>query len=112
MSTAPVWESVDSTAADLLTLLAEERPAIPSVTDEWDYFLGSLKDLASATGLIDPNRLRDRLRDRVKPCRIGAFTRRALCAGLVAYSGQHVTSDDLTSRNRGKSCRVLRWTGT
>lgn len=112
MSTAPTWEAVDSDTADLLQLLAEEHPATPSEVDEWTYFLDCLKKLALTTGLVDPNRLRDLLRDRVKPSRVGAFTRRALCAGLVAYSGTHVTSDDLTSRNRGKPCRVLRWLDT
>lgn len=124
MSTAPTWGPITSDTADLLDLLAETNPAIPSEAEEWTYFVGALETLAADTvpgptgtglafqGLIDPNRLRTRLRGHVSPPRIGAFTRRALGAGLVAYSGTHVESDDVTSGNRGKPCRVLRWLGT
>lgn len=111
---APTFGPVDHGTASLLDLLAETNPAIPSRVDEWDYFLSTLDELArdAADGHIDPNRLRARLRGHIAPARAGAFTRRALCAGMVAYTGTHVESDDVTSRNRGKPCRVLRWLGT
>lgn len=103
----PTWAPVSSDTADLLELIAQQED------QEWEFFLGQLEDLAQpVSGDVDPNRLREALRGHVKPSRVGAFTRRALLLGLAAYSGAYAESTDVTSRNRGKPVRVLRWLGT
>jgi len=113
MTTQPTWSAVDNDTASLLDLLAGTHPATPSEADEWQFFLDRLEHLAlPVIGDVDPNRLREELRGHVKPNRVGAFTRRALCAGLVKYSGAYVVSTDTTSRNSSKPIRVLRWIGT
>jgi hypothetical protein len=113
MTTHPTWSAASGDTADILQLIAEQHPATPTETAQWMFFVDMLvMEMEIDSGLINPNRLRDRLRGHVSPPRIGAYTRRALCAGLVEYSGTYVESDDVSSGNRGKPCRVLRWLGT
>lgn len=109
--TAPRWE--DSGQGDLLELVALGS-STGSADDEWDYFVECLYDCAAwgpTPGLINPNVLRQQVRDHVAPRRIGAFTSRALARGLIAYTGEWLTSTDTAGRNSGKPCRVMRWTG-
>lgn len=109
----PRFAKVDVTTADLLSLLAEDDPPIPSIADEWTHYVTALRTAAaSRAGLIYPNDLRTRVRGHVKPKRIGAFQRRALLEGLIEYSGDWQISNDLASRNRGRPMRVARWVGT
>lgn len=109
----PRFAKVDLATADLLSLLAEDHPPIPSIADEWKHYVSSLRAAAAGrAGLIYPNDLRARVRGHVHPKRIGGFQRRALLAGLIAYTGDYQVSNDLASRNRGRPMRVARWTGT
>lgn len=106
MTTTPTWSPVDDPTADLLTLVATDPH--PSADFEWDQFAQALVDAADPFGVINPNRLRPLVRDRVAPHRIGAFTNRALKSGLVEYTGEFVVSDDHEGRNAGRPCRVMR----
>lgn len=111
--TAPQWSPVDDETADLLTLVADDGSAIPSKAEEWDKFINSLR-LASTVyrdSKIYPNELRALTRGNIAPRRIGAFTTRALRAGLVEYTGEWQVSDDTEGRNSGKPARVMRWVG-
>lgn len=112
VTSKPVWGPVGSYTADFLALIADEWKTTPGAAREWVHFLHVLEAAALANdGIIRFNRIRDRLREEVAPHRVGAFTRRALCAGLIAYTGKWEDSDDVTSRNRGKPCREIRWIG-
>jgi len=107
---APTWSPVDDETADLLSCLAE--PSIPSERDEWDAYVAALRSVASRNaGLIPPNELRPLVRGRVKPNRIGAFTHRALRAGIVRRTGEWQVSDDREGRNGGKPAPVTEWIG-
>lgn len=107
----PRWSAVDDETADLLSLVANEHPAIPSEAEEWHRFTQALEAASDLDGRIDPNFLRPLLRGSVAPNRIGAFTNRAKAEGLIAWDGEWVTSDDTEGRNSGKPCRVYRWLG-
>lgn len=106
MTAAPTWSPVDDDTADLLSLVADDGH--PSADYEWDQYVAALYVAADAFGVINPNRLRELVRGVVAPRRVGAFTHRALCAGVVEYTGEYVLSDDTEGRNGGKPCRVLR----
>lgn len=107
----PTWAPVSSDTADLLTILAEQHPALPITADEWDWFLHILREAAKETGVIDQNDVRPQLRDKVRPARIGAFYRRACLQGLIRAEGWNESSD-LEQRNAGKPTRTYRWLGT
>lgn len=108
--TAPTWSPVDDDTADLLTVLADDGRRC--VEREWDTFVAALRDCATeGHGFIEPNRLRPRLRDQIKPQRIGAFVTRAKAEGLIAWEGGWQVSDDHEGRNSGRPARVYRWTG-
>ena len=109
--TAPAWQPVDDDTATLLDLLADDGSVSPSREEEWAHFLTSLRRCADRDGLVRPNDLRPLLRDHVKPQRVGAFTHRALSAGLVEYTGDWQLSDDTAGRNGGKPSRIMRWIG-
>lgn len=112
---SPRWAAVDDDTADLLTVLADDGTL--STEAEWDLYVRALRDVAEngwqigLAGVINPNSLRERLAGRIKPQRVGAFTHRALSAGLVEYTGNYVTSTDKRGRNGGKPARELRWIG-
>ena len=109
----PHFEAADENTGDLLSLIAEEKPPIPSVREEWDYYVQALKTTAaSRAGLIYPNELRPLVRGHVKANRIGAFTHRALRAGLIERTGDWQVSDDTEGRNAGRPMPVMRWLGT
>jgi len=108
MTSQPTWSPVDDATADLLTLVADTDH--PSVDHEWRLFVSAL-EAAVDNGLVRPNDLRPRLRGRVAPRRIGAYTNRALKLGLVAYTGDWQVSDDHEGKNAGKPARVMRWVG-
>lgn len=101
----PSWSAVDDETADLLTLVRDGGHV--SADHEWLAFLAAL-DAAVDNGLIRPNDLRPRLRGKVAPRRIGAFTNRALKQGLIEYTGQWEVSDDREGRNAGRPARVMR----
>lgn len=113
--TAPTWHATDTDTANLLDLLADDGTL--SVDEQWSLFVDCLRDLgqsAESCGdrpVIDPNRLRQMTTERIKPQRVGAFTHRALRAGLVEYTGRYVISTDRKGKNSGKPCRELRWIG-
>lgn len=109
MTTQPAWSSVDDDTADLLTLVADDGRLC--VDEEWNLYVRCLRSAASSFGVIDPNLLRQVIGGRIKSQRVGAFTHRALSAGVVEYTGQYVTSTDTRGRNGGKPCRQLRWIG-
>lgn len=105
MSTEPTWESVDNYTADLLDLVRDEGH--PSADYEWEEFTRCLHAAADTDGRVDPNRLRELVRGVVAPRRVGAFTNRALKAGLIEPVGW-VISTDTEGRNAGRPCRVYR----
>lgn len=105
MTTAPNWSPTDDDTTDLLSLVADVDH--PSVDREWSHYQDSLCVAADSSGRINPNCLRELLRDDVAPRRIGAFTQRALKLGLIRYSGEWVTSTDTVGRNAGRPCRVI-----
>lgn len=100
------WSTVDDETATLLDLVADEDN--PGSDYEWDQYLAALHIAADEFGVLNPNRLRPLLRGVVRPQRIGAFTHRALAAGVIEYTGQYVISDDTEGRNGGKPCREMR----
>lgn len=103
--TAARWEPVDNDTADLLHLVAL-GPLAPTTADrEWQTFLAALETAQDFDGQVRPNRLRPMVRDLIAPQRVGAFMRRALCAGLLRPTGEFEVSDDVGSRNRGKPVR-------
>ena len=106
MTATPTWSPTDPDTGAILDLMG--LPTLPSHDDEWAWYVAALHAVANHEGRIDPNRLRRLTRGRIKPCRVGALTRKAICAGLVTYDGTHVESDDLESRNAGKPIRVMR----
>lgn len=111
MSTQPQWESVDDYTADLLDLVAHDRMT-PRPAEEWDYYVRAVRFAATADdGVVRPNTLRALVRGHVAPRRIGAFTNRAKCEGLLVDTGQWETSDDTEGRNAGKPMRVYRLGG-
>lgn len=111
MSAEPRWEGVDPHTADVLSLVELGPLAPPTADDEWHHFVGALRQVAARNaGLIFPNALRPLVKEHVAHQRIGAFTRRALCEGLIVADGYEI-SDDLASRNRGRPARRYRWTG-
>lgn len=66
--TAPRWEPVDSTTADLLSGLADPSPIIGA--DVIDLFLAACEaDAATHDGLVSVNRVRTRLADADIPAR-------------------------------------------
>lgn len=109
MSAQPHWQPVDADTGDLLTLLADDG-TIPT-DNEWEVYLAAVREAADDAGIVRPNALRPLLRGRVKPCRVGAFTRRALLAGVLVRTGGYEVSDDTASRNGGKPAPVMRWVG-
>lgn len=110
MTAQPQWEPTDQ--ADLLALVAQGSLATDTADKEWDLFSSCLVAAAAGSALtINPNRLRRAINGRIKPQRVGAFTHRALRAGLIAYTGQYVVSDDKHGGNAGKPCREMRWIG-
>ena len=113
-TTHPQWHAVDEQTESLLDLLADD--GTQPVDREWDLYVSALRACAGigwgpSERLIDPNSLRRTIAGRIKPQRVGAFTHRALSAGLVEYTGNYVTSTDTNGRNSGKPCRELRWIG-
>lgn len=112
MTTAPRWE--DSGQGDLLELVAMGSPSTGSADEEWEEFVEALYDSAKwgrSPGLINPNVMRQQVRDRVAPKRIGAFTSRAVARGLIEDTGGWEISDDTQGRNAGRPARVYRWIG-
>lgn len=109
---SPAFGPVDTDTSDLLDLLAEEHPPIPSVAEEWECYVAALRTAAAGRdGVILPNDLRPHVRGRVAARRIGAFTHRALAAGLVERTGEWEISNDTEGRNSGKPMAVMRWIG-
>lgn len=106
----PEWSTVDDSTSDLLSLVADTNHV--SSDREWSEFVRCLKHVAALNGgVIEPNELRPMVRGVIAPRRIGAFTNRALRAGLVAYTGEWQVSNDLAGRNGGKPARVMAWIG-
>jgi hypothetical protein len=114
MSAQPEWSPVDDETADLLSLVAA-GPMSGHADEEWEEFLRLLQVAAFPQSrrppAISPNVLRGLVRGHVKPQRIGAYTNRALHAGLIEYTGDWEISTDTAGRNAGKPCRVMRWIG-
>lgn len=99
----PRWSPVDSEQADLLTLVADEGHV--SADFEWSAFTAALIEVANVDGIVPANLLRQVVRGKVAPRRIGAFTNRALAAGIIEWRGEWVTSDDREGRNAGRPVR-------
>lgn len=111
MTAQPQWSPVDAETGDLLSLLADDGTL--HTEDEWEHFRRCLVVAARrGGGLIHPNALRPLLRGEVKPCRIGAFTNRALQQGLLSWTGEWEVSDDAHGKNSGKPARIYRWLGS
>ena len=98
--------SIDSPTRDLLDLVANDPH--PSAEHEWDIFAAALTAVASPDGTIPPATLREHLRGRVAPKRIGAFTCRAVAEGLIESTGTAVKSTDHKGRNGNKWSTVYR----
>lgn len=108
---APRWEAVDDSTADLLSLVAT-GPMSGHADHEWDHFVWALREADyQDVGMIRPNTLRKLVRQRVAPRRIGAYTNRAVARGLIEATGEWEISDDHEGRNAGRPCRVYRWLG-
>ena len=58
-------------------------------------------------GLVDPNRVRERLSGRVYPPTVGAVYAALRRAGVLEPAGW-TTSTDTAGRNTGKPCRMYR----
>jgi len=107
---APQWSPVDDATADLLHLVRDEGH--PSADFEWSEYVTALRHCAARDdGLVYPNRLRPLVRGVVAPKRLGAFTHRAVCSGLLVSAGQWQVSDDTTGRNAGRPAKVYRLSG-
>lgn len=105
MSAQPVWESVDDTTADVLTLVADRHHV--SANFEWAAFIHAVHRVADQHhGRVDQNDLRPLLRGVVAPKRTGAFYRRASLEGLLRPTGEWSVSDDVVGRNAGRPVRV------
>lgn len=105
----PKWAPVDEETSDLLSLVATGPLAPPTADEEWVDFQRCLRTVAAENGgLVLPNALRPLVRGHIAPRRIGAFTNRALAQGLVEYTGDWETSNDLEGRNAGKPARIMR----
>ena len=101
--------ATDEDTATLLDLLADD--ATYSSDYEWREFVRCLHHAADESGVVRPNSLRPLVRGVVKPCRIGAFTHRALSLGLVVRTGDYEISDDTHGRNGGKPAAVMALVG-
>jgi hypothetical protein len=105
---APQWEPVDNETNDLLSLVATGPVSTGTADREWEAFVAALHSINDYWGVIHPNALRSVVRGHVAPNRIGAFTNRALKAGLIAPTGEWEVSDDKHGKNAGKPARVYR----
>lgn len=105
--TTPTWAPVDDTTADLLSLVSRDEMT-PRPDEEWQHFTRSVRAAAEPDGRVDPNCLRELLRGHVAPRRIGSYTHRAKCEGLLVETGDWVTSTDTEGRNAGRPVRVYR----
>jgi hypothetical protein len=109
MST-PKWSPVDDATGDLLSLVADDPH--PSNEMEWQEFLTALEYAAmKGGGVVNPNTLRPLVRGLIAPKRLGAFTRRALAQGLMAWRGEWQISDDIAGHNGGRPMRVYVYLG-
>lgn len=102
----PRWSPVDTEQADLLTLVADAGHVSADV--EWGHFTAALIEVANVDGIVPANLLRQVVRGKVAPKRLGAFTHRALKAGILRWDGAWEVSDDREGKNAGKPCRVYR----
>lgn len=110
MTTQPQWS--DSGQGDLLELVAMGSPATGSAEKEWAVFVFALCQSAHGPDdVVDPNELRERVRDHVAPRRVGAFINRALSRDLIEPTGSWVVSSDTKGRNAGRPCREYRLVG-
>lgn len=106
---APQWAAADEATGDLLDLLANEHPAIPSKAEEWETFLAILKAVAAENeGVIDQNQTRPRLHGVVTAQRVGPMFRRACREGRIRPEG-YTTTTNSTSGNGGKPAVAYRW---
>ena len=111
MTAQPTFESVDNYTTDLLGLVALGSPT-GTADAEWEYYVDALATVAARhAGLIPPNELRPLVRGHVASKRIGAFTHRALCKGLIRRTGDWQVSDDHEGRNAGRPAPVMEWVG-
>jgi hypothetical protein len=109
MTTTPAWSPTDNSTADILALVADVDH--PSVDREWDDYRAAVASVADTDGRVDPNALREAVRGKVAPRRIGALTNRALSLGLLVWRGEWCVSSDREGRNAGRPCRQYVWTG-
>lgn len=110
MTTQPQWSPVDTETGDLLSLLADDGTLTKAA--QWDEFTACLR-LASVwdDGLVQQNRMRPLIKDKVDPRRVGPFYRRACLEGLIAPTGDWQTSNDHAGKNAGRPMRTYRWIG-
>lgn len=104
--TAPQWSPVDDHTADLLALVSDEGHV--STDHEWETFCAAILAVSVPHGWVRPNAMRELLRGKVAPRRIGAFYRRACLEGLLSATGDYEVSDDREGRNIGRPARVYR----
>lgn len=107
-ATSPQWS--DSGQGDLLELVAQGNPSLPTADEEWQVWLTAAASVAAADGTLRPNRLRP-LIDAVAPQRRGAFVNRAIARGLMVPNGWEITEGSETG-NDGKPARTYRWLGS
>jgi hypothetical protein len=108
---APIFAPVDEPTADLLALVALGS-STGTADAEWDLYVDALATVAARhAGLIFPNELRQMVRGKVAPKRLGALTHRALKRGIVRRTGDWQTSDDHEGRNAGRPVAVMEWIG-
>lgn len=109
MTAQPNWSPVDEQTGSLLDLLADDGSAIPGPDEEWHHFVVELESVARMDdGVISPNEMRPRIRDKVAPRRVGPFYRRACLTGLIAPCGYDL-SNDTKGKNAGRPIRLYAW---
>lgn len=84
----------------------------PSIAHEWETFTRALRAVAFQDGCVDPNAMREHLRGRIAPRRIGSFYRKARVEGLIEPDGWVVSDDrSKTGKNAGRPAVRYRWAG-
>lgn len=111
MTTSPRWEPVDNDQADLLSLVAMGPLAPKTADEEYDEFKRCLRFVSCDTGIVNPNHMRELVRDVIAPRRISAFYHKASAEDLIRATGEWEISDDKQGGNAGRPVRLYRYCG-
>lgn len=112
MTTVPRWEAVAADTADLLSLLAEQHPAVGA--DVPALFLAACKADADAhDGIVSVNRVRTALLDAdIPPRRLSSLWGHYTGHGRpMVRTGEWEVCRGSWSRNDGRPMPLRRWVG-